>query len=70
MLLRFSISVRLTSLGLSSVFIKKINETFLQLEIILFFNDELFYNFVNYKARFALFNNVKIIKIDLLLIKL
>ena len=58
------------NLAILYAFIKKINEIFLQLEIFFFFNDELFYNFVNYKARFALFNNIKIIKIDLLLMKL
>ena len=70
MLLRFSINVRLASLNLSNAFIKKINEIFLQLEIILFSHIELFYYFVNFRTRFALFNNIKIIKIDLLLMKL
>ena len=32
-------------------------------------NMNYFQNFVNYKARFALLNNVKIIKFDLLFIK-
>ena len=32
-------------------------------------NINYFQNFVNYKARFALFNNIKIIKFDLLFIK-
>ena len=70
MLLRFSISVRLTFLNLSNALIKKINEIFLQLEKIRFSRVELFYNFVNCKTRFALFNDVKIIKIGLLLMKL
>ena len=69
-LLRFSINVRLASLGLSNVLIKKTDEIFLQLEIIFSLNDEHFYNFVNYKTRFAFFNDIKIIKIGLLLIKL
>ena len=69
MLLRFSISARLTSLGLLNVFIKKINEIFLQLEIILFSRVEFFYNFINCKIRFALFNDIKIIRIGLLLMK-
>ena len=68
-LLRFSVSVRLTSLGLSNAFIKKINETFLQLEIIFSLRVELVYNFVNCKTRFTLFNDVKIIEIGFLLMK-
>ena len=67
--LRFSINVRLTSLNLLNVFIKKINEIFLQLEIILFPRVKLVYNFVNCKTRFAFFNDIKIIEIDLLLMK-
>ena len=68
-LLRFSVSARIAPLGLSNAFIKKINEIFLQLEKIHFLRAELVYNFVDYKTRFALFNNVKIIEIDLLLMK-
>ena len=34
-----------------------------------FLNINYFQNFVNYKARFALFNDVKITKFDLLFIK-
>ena len=35
----------------------------------IFLNINYFQNFVNYKARFALFNDIKIIKFDLLFIK-
>ena len=70
MLLRFSISARIASLGLSSALIRKIDNVDLQLEIILSLYIKFLYNFLNYRARFTLFNDIIIIRIGLLLIKL
>ena len=68
-LLRFSISVQIAAFkplerSHQNLYIKT-----LQLILLILLNINYFQNFMNYKARFTLFNDVKIMKFDLLFIK-
>ena len=67
--LRFSISARITAFKPFERPHQNLYIKILQLMLFISLNMNYFQNFVNYKARFALFNNIKITKFDLLFIK-
>ena len=60
MLLRFSINVRIASLGLSSALIKNLYIKILHLLSSIFLRIKFSHNLINYKTDLALFNAVKI----------
>ena len=71
----FDIARLINLLNLSRLLIKNLYVIFLHLLPLIFLKITFFYNFVNYKTRFALFNVVKIKKfgyiyIDIYLIKI
>ena len=73
--LRFSVSVRIMSLGLSNVLIKTLYVKILHLLPFTFLETVFFNNFVNYKINLALSNAVKMKKfkciyIDIYLIEI
>ena len=68
-LLRFSINVRITAFRPFERPYQNLYIKILQLMLLIHLNLNYLQNFADYKTRFALFNDIKIIKFDLLFIK-